>query len=89
MKEAEKAPVVVRAGYAAVRRVAATLEGVEARLRSVGEYLLFREVQPGLLQHACSTAAAVVSFWPSTLRWQIDGAQCESIEKTMLAPFPR
>ena len=66
--------------------IAASLEGLEARLAGIGEAPRFVAVQPGRLQHACSTAEAWVNFWPSSLKWNVEGRQCRSIEDALLAP---
>ena len=67
--------------------IAASLEGLEARLRHGGEAPQFRVVRPGLLQHHCSTAEAVVSYWPGTLRWSVEGRHSEAVEDLLLQPL--
>ena len=66
--------------------VAASLDGIEARLRAHGETPRFRVVRAGLLQHTCTTAEAAVSYWPSTLAWSVEGSQRNLIEDALLAP---
>ena len=67
--------------------VAASLEGIEARLRTFGEAPRVRALQPGLLQHECTTAEAVVCYWPGTLRWSVEGRQSGMIEGLLLQPL--
>ena len=64
--------------------VAASLDGIEARLQALGEAPRFLAVQPGQLQHNCTSADARVNFWPSTLRWSVEGRQCSSVEAARL-----
>ena len=67
--------------------VAASLEGIETRLRFFGEVPRFRASQPGLLTHHCTTAEATVSYWPGTLRWSVEGRQSGLIEDLLLQPI--
>ena len=66
--------------------VAASLDGIEARLQARGETPRFKMVRAGLLQHSCTTADATVNFWPSTLVWSVEGRQHSLIEDALLAP---
>ena len=67
--------------------VAASLDGIEARLQARGETPRFKMVRAGLLQHSCTTADATVNFWPSTLVWSVEGRQHSLIEDALLAPI--
>ena len=69
--------------------VVASLEGIEARLQNLGETPRFRAVRTGLLQHKCTTAEAIVSFWPGTLSWSVEGRQRCQVEDALLAPVCR
>ena len=67
-------------------RVDASLEGLEARLEAIGETPRFAAAQPGRLQHACKTAEAWVNFWPTSLRWNVEGRHRSRVEEARLAP---
>ena len=67
----ELRPQKARPSLVKVALVAASLEGVEARLQARGETARFALIQPGHLQHSCTTAEARVIFWPYTLRWSV------------------
>ena len=67
--------------------VAASLEGLEARLEYIGEVPRFILVAPGRLQHACSKAVAWVNFWPNSLRWSVEGMQSQDVECALMAPM--
>ena len=68
--------------------VVASLEGVEARLLTVGETPRFAVVDPSgrQLQHRCTTADARVNFWPGTLQWSVEGPHSAFIEDALLSP---
>ena len=67
--------------------VAASLEGLEARLTACGEVPRFVPMQPGLLRHECRTVNASVSFWTGSLKWCVDGPQAAVIDAGLIAPF--
>ena len=83
----EPRPKRARTTPGKVALVAASLEGVEARLQARGETARFALIQPGHLQHSCTTAEARVNFWPCTLRWSVEGRQGDVIEAALLAPM--
>ena len=66
--------------------VEASLEGIEMRLAAIGERPFFREAGLGRLVHHCTTAAATVSFWPSTLKWAVNGPGGDAVERALAGP---
>ena len=68
--------------------MAASLDGIEARLREMGEAPRFAVAGPSgsHLQHSCSTFLARVNFWPSTLLWNVEGPRSSVVEAALLLP---
>ena len=62
----------------------ASLYGIEDRLSAIGEVPRFREFVPGRLPHHCTTTAATVDFWPSTLKWSVSGDESNAIERSLI-----
>ena len=69
--------------------VSASLDGVEARLRLIGESQRFFVTDKGgrQLQHQCTTEDARVNFWPGTLQWNVEGPRGAFVESALLLPL--
>ena len=70
--------------------VNASLDGLESRLKALGEHPRFVVVGPGgrQLQHQCRAVAASVNFWPATLQWSVEGPGSSAVEAALLRPLP-
>ena len=74
------APVVVE--------VPASLDGLEMRLRKLGEIPRFKLTEGSYLEHRCTSMNAVVKYWPSTLLWCTEGPDSDAADGALAAPLP-